>query len=134
VDQADNIWVRRAAGADRRDGLYLHMHVLVELHGQPGWVAALTPLSVDGMIVAASTTSLSRGLGDIRLHELPGLLEGVLGVADGDPLLFGAQIFSVGELESGERVGFRQGQRRVGLVIPVEVFLEAQRSVGLNVA
>jgi hypothetical protein len=25
---------------------YLHMHLLVELHGQPGWVAALTPLSV----------------------------------------------------------------------------------------
>src|SRR5215472_12748404 len=35
---------------------YLHMHTLVALHGQPGWVAALTPLSVDGMIVAASTT------------------------------------------------------------------------------
>jgi hypothetical protein len=31
---------------------YLHMHLLVELHGPPGWVAALTPLSVDGMIVA----------------------------------------------------------------------------------
>src|SRR5215472_1128290 len=38
---------------------YLHMHTLVELHGQPGWVAALTPLSVDGMIVAASTTLLA---------------------------------------------------------------------------
>jgi hypothetical protein len=38
---------------------YLHMHMLVELHGQPGWVAALTPLSVDGMIVAASTTLLA---------------------------------------------------------------------------
>jgi len=37
---------------------YLHMHLLVELHGQPGWLAALTPLSVDGMIVAASTTLL----------------------------------------------------------------------------
>lgn len=24
---------------------YLHMHALVELHGQPGWVAALTSLS-----------------------------------------------------------------------------------------
>jgi hypothetical protein len=34
---------------------YLHMHLLVELHGQPGWVSALAPLSVDGMIVAAST-------------------------------------------------------------------------------
>jgi hypothetical protein len=33
---------------------YLHMHLLVELHGQPGSVAALTPLTVDGMIVAAS--------------------------------------------------------------------------------
>jgi hypothetical protein len=39
---------------------YLHMHLLVELHGQPGWVAALTPLSVDGMIVAASTTLLAK--------------------------------------------------------------------------
>jgi Protein of unknown function (DUF2637) len=38
---------------------YLHLHLLVELHGQPGWVAALTPLSVDGMIVAASTTLLA---------------------------------------------------------------------------
>jgi hypothetical protein len=38
---------------------YLHMHLLVELNGQPGWVAALTPLSVDGMIVAASTTLLA---------------------------------------------------------------------------
>jgi Protein of unknown function (DUF2637) len=38
---------------------YLHMHLLVELHGQPEWVAALTPLSVDGMIVAASTTLLA---------------------------------------------------------------------------
>jgi hypothetical protein len=41
---------------------YLHMHVLVVLHGQPGWVAALTPLSMDGMIVAASTALLP-GLG-----------------------------------------------------------------------
>src|SRR5713101_3301068 len=38
---------------------YLHMHMLVELHRQPGWVAALTPFSVDGMIVAASTTLLA---------------------------------------------------------------------------
>jgi Protein of unknown function (DUF2637) len=37
----------------------LHMHTLVELHSQPGWVAALTPLSVDGMIVTASTTLLT---------------------------------------------------------------------------
>jgi len=38
---------------------YLHMRTLVELHGQSGWVAALTQLSVDGMIVAASTTLLA---------------------------------------------------------------------------
>ena len=38
---------------------YLHMHALVAMHGQPGWVAALTPLAVDGMIVAASTSLLS---------------------------------------------------------------------------
>jgi len=38
---------------------YLHMHLLVERHGQPGWVAALTPLSVDGISVAASTTLLA---------------------------------------------------------------------------
>src|SRR5216683_2642358 len=49
---------------------YLHMHLLVELHGQPGWVAALTPLSVDGMIVAASTTLLA----DSRTGERGGVL------------------------------------------------------------
>jgi hypothetical protein len=38
---------------------YLHMHALVTRHGQPGWVAALTPISVDGMIVAGSTTLLA---------------------------------------------------------------------------
>jgi Protein of unknown function (DUF2637) len=38
---------------------YLHMHMLVALYGQPGWVAALTPLSVDGMILAASATLLA---------------------------------------------------------------------------
>jgi Protein of unknown function (DUF2637) len=35
------------------------MHLLVERHGQPGWVAALTPLSVDGISVAALTTLLA---------------------------------------------------------------------------
>jgi Protein of unknown function (DUF2637) len=42
-----------------------HIHLLVKVHGQSGWVAALTPLSVDGMIVSASTTLLadSRGRG-----------------------------------------------------------------------
>ncbi len=37
----------------------LHMHMLTARHGQPGWAAALTPLSVDGLIVAASTTLLA---------------------------------------------------------------------------
>ena len=49
---------------------YLHMHTLVALHGQPGWVAILTPLSVDGMIVAASTTLLA----DSRWGRKGGLL------------------------------------------------------------
>ena len=61
------------------------------------------------------------------MHEIPGLLEGVLGVTDGNPLLFGAQIFSACELESRERAGFRRGQRRVGLVVPLEVFFDAER-------
>ena len=50
---------------------YLHMHVLVELHGQQGWVAALTPLSVDGMIVAASTTLLAESRSGGRGGFLP---------------------------------------------------------------
>jgi hypothetical protein len=51
---------------------YLHMHLLVELHGQPGWVAALTPLSVDGMIVSASTTLLAES----RLGRRGGVCRG----------------------------------------------------------
>src|SRR5579863_183110 len=50
---------------------YLHMHLLVEVHGQPGWVAALTPLSVDGMIVAASTTLLAESRSGGRGGFLP---------------------------------------------------------------
>ncbi len=50
---------------------YLHMHLLVELHAQPGWVAALTPLSVDGMIVAAPTTLLADSRGGGRGGFLP---------------------------------------------------------------
>ena len=59
-------WIRRTTGGSAAvlavvAGIvsYLHIHLLVELHGQPGWVAALTPLSLDGMIVAASTTLLA---------------------------------------------------------------------------
>lgn len=50
---------------------YLHMHMLVAQHGQPGWVAALTPLSVDGMIVAASTTLLADSRSGGRGGALP---------------------------------------------------------------
>jgi hypothetical protein len=53
---------------------YLHMHLLVELHGPPGWVAALTPLSVDGMIVAASTTLLADSRSGSRGGFLPWVL------------------------------------------------------------
>jgi Protein of unknown function (DUF2637) len=49
---------------------YLHMHQLVAGYGQPGWVAVLTPLSVDGMIVAASTALLA----DSRCGGRGGLL------------------------------------------------------------
>jgi hypothetical protein len=56
---------------------YLHMHALVARHGQPGWVAALTPFSVDGMIVAASTTLLA----DSRTGRRGGVLPWALLVA-----------------------------------------------------
>ena len=60
---------------------YLHMHALVELHGQPGWVAALTPFSVDGMIVAASTTLLAESRSESQGGVLPWLLLAVGSVA-----------------------------------------------------
>jgi hypothetical protein len=50
---------------------HLHMHTLVALHGQPGWVAALTPVSMDGMIVAASTTLLADSRSGLRGGALP---------------------------------------------------------------
>ena len=77
MDPVDDDRVRGAAGADRGTVSYLHMHMLVELHGQPGWVAALTPLSVDGMIVAASTTLLA----DSRAGGRGGMLPWALLVA-----------------------------------------------------
>ena len=60
---------------------YLHMHTLVAMHGQPGWVAALTPLSVDGMIVAASTTLLAESRSGNRGGVLPWSLLAVGSVA-----------------------------------------------------
>jgi hypothetical protein len=59
---------------------YLHRHLLVESHGQPGRVAALSPLSVDGMIVAASTT-LTDSLAGKRGRVLPWALLAVGSVA-----------------------------------------------------
>jgi hypothetical protein len=46
----------------------------LELHGQPGWVAALTPLPVDGMTVAASTTLLAESRSGHRGGWLPWVL------------------------------------------------------------
>ncbi len=42
---------------------YLHMHLLMELHGQPAWVAALTPLMLIDPLskVLVSVRMLVRG-------------------------------------------------------------------------
>lgn len=60
VDQAGNHWLGCIAGADRRDGLLPpHAHV-----GGDAWPVRLgsrtDALSLDGMIVAASTTLPTR--------------------------------------------------------------------------
>jgi hypothetical protein len=62
---------------------YLHMHALVVLYGQLGWVAALTSLSVDGLIVAASMTLLAESRKGARGGVLPGMLLVVGSVAYG---------------------------------------------------
>ncbi|MFW6641853.1 DUF2637 domain-containing protein [Nocardiopsis algeriensis] len=49
---------------------YPHMYELALRHGEPEWRAALSPLSVDGMIVGASMTLL----GDARHGRRGGLL------------------------------------------------------------
>jgi hypothetical protein len=59
LDQVDDDRLRGAASADRSDSLLPALHMLAKWHGQLGWVAALRPLSADGMIVAASTTLLA---------------------------------------------------------------------------
>lgn len=66
---------------------YLHMYMLVELHGQPGWVAALTPLSVDGTIVAASTTLLADSRSGGRGEVMPWTL-----VVMGSPATLAANV------------------------------------------
>lgn len=80
-------------------------------------VARVTPSE---QIRVAHAETGARDVDCIELQEIPGVFEGVLGVAYGNPLLLGAQVLPLSELESGERAGFRQGQRRVGWVIPVE--------------
>jgi Protein of unknown function (DUF2637) len=60
---------------------YLHMHMLIALHGQPGWVAALTPLSVDGMIVVASMTLLAASRSGRKGGGLPWVLLVISSVA-----------------------------------------------------
>ncbi len=58
--------------------MHMHMHMLVALHEQPGrGDSALTPLSVDGMIVAASATLLA----DSRSGRQGGVLPWALLVA-----------------------------------------------------
>lgn len=96
---------------------YLHMHLLVAMHGQPGWVAALTPLSVDGMIVAASTTLLADSKSGHRGGVLPWALL-VIGsvaslaanVAVAEPTVTGRAIaawpsFALIGLRTGVRMG-----------------------------
>src|SRR5262249_60880938 len=102
---------------------YLHMRLLVELHGQPGGVASLTPLSVDGMIVAASTTLLA----DSRAGERGGLLPWALlvvgsaaslaaNVAVAQPTAAGRGIaaWPAFGLIGAYRLLMRQGRRRPG--------------------
>jgi Protein of unknown function (DUF2637) len=95
VDRVDDHRVCGAAGGDRGHGL--HMHQLVAGHGQPGWVAALTPLSVDGMIVAASTALLA----DSRSNGWGGLLPWAL-VVIGSVASLAALLLLARVLRSGQ--------------------------------
>jgi len=54
----------------------LRMHLLAERHGQPGWGAALAPLSVDGISVAAPATLLAGACRGCRGGWLSSLLLG----------------------------------------------------------
>ncbi len=77
MDPVGHDRVRGAAGLDRWEGfLPSHAHAGGAAR-QPGWVAALTPLSVDGMIVVASTTLLA----DSRSGRAGGVLPWALLVA-----------------------------------------------------
>ena len=59
----------------------LHTHLTVESRGQPDWVTALMPLSVHGMIVAASITLLTDSLAGKPGGVLPWALLAVGSVA-----------------------------------------------------
>jgi hypothetical protein len=84
---------------------YLHMHQLVAGHGQPGWVPALTPLSVDSMIVAASTALLA----DSRSGGRRGLLPWRL-------LVTGSVASLAANVAVAEPTATRAGDRRVAIV------------------
>jgi hypothetical protein len=70
VDPLDDDRVRGVACTDRWDGLLLAHAPAGGTPRPAGWVAALTPLSADGMIVAASATLLA----DSRAWERGGVL------------------------------------------------------------
>src|SRR6185437_7127200 len=59
LDQVDDDRMRGAAGADRRHRVLPSRAPAYRAARAARWVAALTPLSVDGMIVAASATLLA---------------------------------------------------------------------------
>src|SRR5262249_44107354 len=99
------------------------MHALVTRPGQPGWVAALTPLSVDGMIVAASTTLLADSRSDRNGGMLPWalLVAGSIAslaanVAVAEPTLIGRVIaaWPSSALTASYELLTRQLRRRAG--------------------
>jgi hypothetical protein len=81
VDQVDHDRVRGIAGAYRWDRVLPAHAPAGGVAGQPGWVAALTPFSVDGMIVAASTTLLADSRSGCHGGILPWALLAVGSVA-----------------------------------------------------
>jgi len=90
---------------------YLHVHLLVELHGRPGWVAALTPLSVDGMIVAASTTLLADSRAGERGGVLPWALLVTASVASLTANVAVAEPTAAGRVSIAGVVCYRPGDR-----------------------
>jgi Protein of unknown function (DUF2637) len=81
VDQVDDHWLRRDASADRRDRL-LPAYACASRDALPAWLgSSADPLSVDGMIVAASTTLLADSRSGGRGGLLPWALLAVGSVA-----------------------------------------------------